>query len=74
MKNNSTIQLSVKVKKQLDKIKISSSESYNNVIEYLLEDYKEVNEQTKRDIEEALEDVKAGRVISQKELEKEYGL
>lgn len=46
-----TIRLSNNVKKQLDKMKLFEKESYNDIIEILIEDHREVNEETKRELE-----------------------
>ncbi|MEK6918319.1 MAG: antitoxin VapB family protein [Nanoarchaeota archaeon] len=69
-----TIRISESVKKHLDKMKIYERESYNDVIEVLLEDHKEVNEKTKKELEEARKHVKEGKVVSHEEVMKRYGL
>ncbi len=40
----------------------------------ILEDYKEVNEETKKDLAEAMEDYKKGNVVSHEEVKKRYGI
>ena len=42
--------------------------------EKLAEDTMELSEETKRDIEKARKQVKAGKVVSHEEIEKEFGL
>ena len=50
------------------------NESYEEVIWSLLEDTIEISEETKKDIKESLEDVKAGRVYTLKQIEEEFNL
>ncbi|MBS3071316.1 hypothetical protein J4407_03390 [Candidatus Pacearchaeota archaeon] len=69
-----TIRISQEVKKQLDKMKLFDKASYNDVIELLLEDNLELNEKTKREIEEARKEVKKGKVVSHEEVKKRFGL
>ena len=69
-----TIRVSREVKKSLDKMKIYSRESYNDIIELLLEDTKEINEKTKREIAEARKRIKKGEVYSHEEVGKMLGL
>ncbi len=69
-----TIRVSQEVKKSLDKMKIYSRESYNDIIELLLEDTKEINEKTKREIAEARKRIKKGEVYSHEEVGKMLGL
>lgn len=66
-----TIQLDKKVRDRLKELKIHPKESYNKVVERLLAlrtDEGELSEETIRDIEQSLEDVKAGRTMSMKEV------
>jgi len=66
-----TIQLDKKVRDRLRELKIHPKESYNKVVERLLAlrtDEGELSEETIRDIEQSLEDVKAGRTMSMKEV------
>ncbi|MFA6072600.1 MAG: hypothetical protein WC758_00610 [Candidatus Woesearchaeota archaeon] len=65
-----TIQISVELQKALIKKKLYEKETYEEVIWGLIEDTMEINAQTKKDIEEALEDVKAGRVYTLEEVKK----
>lgn len=66
-----TIQLDKKIRDRLKELKIHPRESYNKVVERLLAlrtDEGELSEETIRDIELGLEDVKAGRTLSMKEV------
>ena len=69
-----TIQISKELKQELDQRKISNRETYEEVIWDLVEDTLELSEQTKKDLKEAMEDVKAGRVYTMEEIKKRYEL
>ena len=69
-----TIQISQEVKTQLDKMKLHQRETYNDVIEFMIEDNLELNEKTKKEIEEARARVEAGQTISHEEVKKRLGL
>ena len=74
MSKFTTIQISLETKEKLDKLKVSKRESYNDVIENLIEDTLDLSEQAQRDLEEALDDVKNNRVISHENIKKMFGL
>ena len=65
-----TIQVSDRVKQTLDRMKLYERESYNDVIENLIEDHLELNEDTKRQIEEARKRVRSGKFVTQEEIER----
>jgi len=70
---STTIQLDRKIRDRLKELKIHPRESYNKVVERLLAlrtDEGELSEQAVRDIEQSLEDIKAGRTLSMKEVKK----
>ncbi|MFP4402604.1 MAG: hypothetical protein ACLFPL_05235 [Candidatus Nanoarchaeia archaeon] len=69
-----TIQISQDLLKELKSRKMYDKESYEEIIWDLLEDSKELSEETLQHIKEAEADVKAGRVISHEELKKELNL
>jgi len=73
-----TIQLEEKVKNKLEEMKIQPRETYNKVIERLInictEDEEELSPQAIKGIELALEDIKKGRVYSTKEVKKRLGI
>ena len=69
-----TIRVSQNVKKQLNKMKIFSRESYNNIIELLIEDTLELSEKTKKEIAEARKRIKKGEVYTNEEVVKMLGL
>lgn len=67
---STTIQISDNVKSVLDKMKMIERETYNDVIERMIEDDIELNEKTKKEIEEA----RKGKSISHAEVKKRFGL
>ena len=69
-----TIQVSEKLQKELSERKMFDRESYEEVIWDLIEDTKELSEETKRDLEKSYEDIKKGRVFTFEQVEKELGL
>lgn len=66
-----TIQLDKSVKDKLKELKLYPGESYNKVVERLISikaDEGELSKATIREIEQSLEDIKAGRTLSMKEV------
>ncbi len=68
-----TIQLSKEMKQVLEGMKIHPRETYEEVLERLLEDLRELNEQTKKEIEQAIRDIKAGKYRTHQQLKDEMG-
>lgn len=69
-----TIQISDKVKEFLDKMRLMKRESYNDVIEFMIEDSMELNEKTKVEIEAARARVAKGEIVSHEDAMKRLGL
>jgi predicted transcriptional regulator len=72
-----TIQIHEKTKKELDNLKIYPRESYNNLILRLIRtkiDEEELSDETIKNIEKALQDIKKGRVYSTREVKKRLKL
>jgi len=69
-----TIRISPEVKEQLDRMKMFNRESYNNIIELLIEDTLELNKKTKKEIEEARKRIDKGEFFTEEEVEKQLGL
>lgn len=73
-----TIQLEERIKNKLEAIKVHPRETYEEVIERLIrlseEEEKGLSPQTIKNIEQALEDVKKGRVYPTKEVKKKLGI
>tara|TARA_Y100000310_G_C20563252_1_gene754139 strand:- start:71 stop:295 length:225 start_codon:yes stop_codon:yes gene_type:complete len=74
MANITTIQVSKDLLKDLKARKMYDKESYEDIIRDLLEDTMELSEQTLADIKKSERDIKAGRVHTLAEVEKELGL
>lgn len=68
-----TIQLSQEMKKVLEAMKLHPRETYEEVLERLLEDLEELNEQTKKEIEQAIRAIKDGRYRTHQQLKDELG-
>lgn len=69
-----TIQVSKNLLETLQKRKLYDKESYEEVIWDLVEDSKEVNEETKRNIEKARAEIKAGKTYTHEQVKKRLGL
>jgi len=69
-----TIQISDNVKAVLDRMKVMKRETYNDVIEVLIEDNFEFSEETKKDLEVARKQIKEGKFFTQEQIEKELSL
>jgi len=68
-----TIQISEKLRAKLAERKIYDKETYEEVIWDLLEDTMELSDQTKKNINESIKDVKAGKTKSLAQVKKELG-
>jgi hypothetical protein len=69
-----TIQVSNKLLEALKEKKQYDKESYEEIIWNLMEDSMEVNEQTKKDIEKARAEFKAGKYYTHEQVKKKLGL
>ena len=68
---STTIQISDNVKSVLDRMKIIERETYSEVIERMIEDDLELNEKTKKELEERK---RSKDFISHEEVKKRFGL
>ena len=66
-----TIQLSQELKETLESMKLHPRETYEEVLERILEDLRELNEQTKKEIEKAIKEIKAGKYRTHEQLKAE---
>lgn len=66
-----TVQISEELLKKLKAMKISDKESYENIIWDLIEDSLEISEETKKNIAEAEEDIRKGRVHKWEDVKRE---
>jgi predicted transcriptional regulator len=71
---STTIQISDNVKTILDRMKMMQRETYNDVLERMIEDDLELNEKTKIEIEEAKKRIKAGKFITHEDAKRRLGL
>ena len=69
-----TIQISNNIKRSLDNMKFFDRETYNDILERMIEDNLELNEKTKSEIAIAREQVKKGKFLTQEQVEKRLGL
>ncbi len=69
-----TIQVSEKLQKQLIKRKMYDNETYEDVIWDLVEDSLELDEDTKKDLVLARQEIKEGKYHTLEEVKKELGL
>ena len=69
-----TIQVTEKLKNELEKMKFSDNESYEDIIWDLLEDRMELSEETKKNIETSKKQFKEGKVKTLEQIRKEHGL
>jgi len=68
-----TIQLSRGMKDVLEGMKLHPRESYEEVLERLLEDLRELSDETKKEIEKARREIKAGKFRTHDQLKAELG-
>ena len=68
---DTTIQVSKDLLVKLRQLKLSEKESYERVIWDLIEDREEINEETKKSIIRAEEDIRNGRVHKWEDVKKE---
>ena len=73
MGENTSIQIKKATKLKLDSLKLSKRDTYNDIIENLLEDSLELNEETMKDIQEALEEYNQGKSHSLEEVKHQLG-
>ena len=66
-----TIQISEKLKKELARKKLSNRETYESIIWDLLEDTIELNDETKKELEESRKEIKTGKVYTLGQIKKD---
>jgi len=71
---DTTIQISKALQKELLKRKFFNKETYEEVIWDMIEDTKELNDQTKKELAQARAEIKAGKVHTLAKVKKELGL
>ena len=70
----STIQIKEETKKTLKSMKLHPRETYEEVIERVIEDLRELNEETRAEIEEARNEIESGKFVTHEQLKKDLGL
>ncbi len=71
---STTIQISSDLQKELNKMKLFARETYEEVIWNIIEDTKELSEQTKRDIAKARQEIAKGEFVTLSHLKKKYNI
>ena len=69
-----TIQVEEEIRNTLNNMKLHARETYNDVLERLIEDFQELNEETKKEIELARKEYEEGKYKTHSEVKKELGL
>ena len=69
-----TIQISEKLQKELANRKMYDKETYEEIIWDLMEDAMELDEETKKEISQARQEIKEGKYDTLNEVKKELGL
>jgi len=69
-----TIQISSDLQQELNKMKLFNRETYEEVIWNIIEDTKELSEQTKKDIAISRKEISKGQFITLSDLKKKYNL
>jgi predicted CopG family antitoxin len=71
---STTIQISLDLQKELNKMKLFNRETYEEVIWNMIEDTKELSEQTKKDIALSRKEISLGKFVTLSDLKKKYNL
>jgi predicted transcriptional regulator len=70
---STTIQISDEMRNQLNGLKLYGRDTYNDVLERILEDMQELNEKTKKEIGQAIKEIELGHYKTHEEVRKELG-
>lgn len=68
-----TIQFSREMKRALERMRLHPRETYEEVLERLLEDLQELDEETKEEIERAIREIQEGKYRTHDQLKDELG-
>jgi predicted transcriptional regulator len=68
-----TIKISEEMRDYLNELKLHPRETYNDILERVFEDMRELNEKTKREIKKAIKEIKDGKYKTHEEVGKELG-
>ncbi|EQD31663.1 hypothetical protein B1B_18016 [mine drainage metagenome] len=69
-----TIQVSEKLQKELARPEMFDEEPYEDVIWDLMEDSRELDGETKKEIDQARQEIKDGKYHTLEEVKKEFGI
>jgi predicted transcriptional regulator len=68
-----TIQLSTDVKRTLERMKLHPRETFNDVLERVLEDLRELDDAAKAEVEQARAEIRSGRYLTSDQVRKAMG-
>ena len=68
-----TIQVSDDMRDHLNRLKMHPRETYNDVLERIIEDMRELDERTKKEIEKRIKEIDDGEYLTHEEVGKELG-
>ena len=71
---STTIQISSDLQQELNKMKLFNRETYEEVIWNIIEDTKELSEQTRKDIALSRKEISEGKFVTLSDLKKKYNL
>ena len=71
---STTIQISQNLQQELNKMKLFSRETYEEVIWNVIEDTKELSAQTKKNIAKSRKEISEGKFITLSNLRKKYNI
>ena len=71
---STTIQISSELQQELNKMKLFNRETYEEVIWNIIEDSKELSEQTKKDMELSRKEISKGEFVILSDLKKKYNI
>jgi predicted CopG family antitoxin len=71
---STTIQISSDLQQELNKMKLFNRETYEEVIWNIIEDTKELSEQTKKDIALSRKEISEGKFVTLSDLKKKYNI
>ena len=68
-----TIQIDNEIRNTLNNMKLHTRETYNDVLERLIEDLQELNTETKKEIKKALKEIESGNYKTHSDVKAEMG-
>jgi predicted transcriptional regulator len=67
-----TIKISKELRDKLERMKMSEGETYESVIDDLMEDHLDLNPEFRKKLESRMNDAKAGKFVSFSEVKRKY--